>query len=277
MNSKQIDSLARNNQLEEFLVERHRHKTETGEDLPLPPLDQLTGKADLSLKGDRTRPYRSLNALRHGLSGQTVLMPWEDRQEYDSFCRRFLEDLAPVGFEQTQLAQTVADCQWRLNRASAYESAIYHYHAFLGHYGIQDNDAVEDEIAKARLAEQTEKHLLNISLYESRLQRKMMNARKALKELQSEQRPKGALGAQPEPVAPTVVAQVAPAASAPAAQPRSENLPPIPDPPPAEGPVDFVFSDLEVACPVAPVPGSWPPASKHDLPDSPGKFANSLK
>jgi hypothetical protein len=61
----------------------------------------------------------------------------------------------------------------------------------------------------------------------------MMNARKALKELQSEPRPEGAV------------------------QPQAETQSPIPDPRPprAAGPVDFVFSDLETFCaPPRPAP-----------------------
>jgi hypothetical protein len=176
--------------------------------------------------------------VRHGLTGQTVVMPWEDRQEYDKFCQAFLADLKPVGFEQTQLAQTVADCQWRLNRASAYESAVFFYEGYLAYQGLHEEE-VEMEMSKARVAIMVEKHLLNIALYESRIQRKMMNARKALKELQSEPRPQS----EPQPLS----------------EPRPEGavLPPIPDPlpPRAEVPPDFVFSDLETFCaPPAPAP-----------------------
>ena len=263
MSWKQFESLARRNQLEAILVEKHKQKAETGEDLPIPPLDQLPGEPRLRYKdGSGPERLRSLNALRHGLTSQAVLMPWEDRQTYDDFCRQFLEDLAPVGFEQHQLAQTVADCQWRLNRASAYESAIFYYEAYLAHQGLHDDPAVEAEMSKARVAEPVEKHLLNISIYESRIQRKMMNARKALKELQSEPRPQGAV----KPVVPAVAAEVPPAVSAAGAQPSR-----------AEGPVDFVFSDLETFCSPPIVPGSNSPASTKASAQHPPDFLAELK
>ena len=39
----------------------------------------------------------SLNALRHGLSGQIVVLPNEDMQAYLAFGQRMLLDLAPQG------------------------------------------------------------------------------------------------------------------------------------------------------------------------------------
>jgi hypothetical protein len=226
--------LARRNRLEAIVAEHHKRKAETGEHTPIPPVDEVPDES-LSTPGTVCYKLRSLNAVRHGLTGQTVVMPWEDRQEYDKFCQAFIADLKPVGFEQTQLAQTVADCQWRLNRASAYESAIFFYESYLAYQGLHEEE-VEMEMSKARVAMTVEKHLLNIALYESRIQRKMMNARKALKELQKEQ-------AEPRPLS----------------DPRPEGAvhPAVADPLPsrAEGPVDFVFSDLEAFCaPPPPAP-----------------------
>jgi len=223
MTADEYQSLARRNRLEAIVVEHHKRKAQTGEDFPIPPLDQLPDNPPLNSPAAVYHKIRSLNALRHGLTGQAVVMPWEDRQEYDKFCQAFIADLKPVGFEQTQLAQTIADCQWRLNRASAYESAIFFYEGYLAYQGLHEEE-VEMEMCKARVAMTVEKHLLNVALYESRIQRKMMNARKALKELQSEPRPEGAVQPAPALVAPPVS---------------------------AAGPLDFVFSDLEIAIPAA--------------------------
>jgi hypothetical protein len=235
MTAEEFHSLARRNHLEAIVAGHHKHKAETGEEIPMPPLDQLPEDPPLKSPAAVYHKIRSLNAVRHGLTGQTVVMPWEDRQEYDKFCHAFLADLKPVGFEQTQLAQTIADCQWRLNRASAYENAIFYYEAYLAYQGLHEEE-VEMEMSKARVAMTVEKHLLNITLYESRIQRKMMNARKSLKELQKEQ-------SEPRPVS----------------EPRPEGavrpMTPDPRPPRSEGPVDFVFSDLETFCaPPAPAP-----------------------
>ncbi|HLI83268.1 MAG TPA: hypothetical protein VKV17_05075 [Bryobacteraceae bacterium] len=268
MSWQEFESSARRNQLEAIIVNHHKEKQETGEAPPIPPLDQLPG--DPVLKSATPGPYklRALNALRHGLTGQAVLMPWEDRVEYDNFCRNFIDDLKPAGFEQTQLAQTIADCQWRLNRASAYESAIFHYYAYLNYQGLHEGP-IEEEMSKARAAESTQKHLLNITLYESRLQRKMINARKALQQLQKEQ------SQQPQPAQPPVEQALSPANHPPDVE---QALPPAN--PPSSQP-DFVFSNPKISHATASAAASENPFPAPDprspQPEYPSESKNLLK
>ncbi len=65
------------------------------------------------------------NALRHGLTGQTVLLPNEDATRYLNFTKSYHDELAPKGVVETQLVQTLGDIQWRINRARAHETAIF--------------------------------------------------------------------------------------------------------------------------------------------------------
>src|SRR5450432_2502180 len=64
------------------------------------------------------------NAFRHGLTGQTVVMPWEDYEAYEAFCAEFIADLHPEGMLEKQFAQTIIDTTWRLNRAATQETNI---------------------------------------------------------------------------------------------------------------------------------------------------------
>src|ERR1700693_3393371 len=66
----------------------------------------------------------SLNALRHGLTGQTIVLPCEDLAAYQTFTKRFFDDLQPRGVIEEQLVQTLADASWRLNRARAIETNL---------------------------------------------------------------------------------------------------------------------------------------------------------
>ena len=61
----------------------------------------------------------SLNAFRHGLTGQIVIHTSEDRQAFQKHCDEIRESLAPVGALETTLAQSIAKDYWRLNRARA--------------------------------------------------------------------------------------------------------------------------------------------------------------
>jgi hypothetical protein len=58
----------------------------------------------------------SVNAIKHGLRGRDVVLPTEDKDEFDSFRIDLLADLAPVGGLETALAEEVAILLWRLRR-----------------------------------------------------------------------------------------------------------------------------------------------------------------
>jgi hypothetical protein len=63
----------------------------------------------------------SQNALKHGLTAQTILLPDEDPEEYDQFQNGFRQELNPVGpLEEFFFSQIVADA-WRIDRARILE------------------------------------------------------------------------------------------------------------------------------------------------------------
>ncbi len=88
----------------------------------------------------------SLNALRHGLTSQVVVLPTEDLAAYVAFTAEFHKDLDPVNVIEKQLVQTLADTQWRLNRCATLESNLYSV-------AFADAAALE---AKAQAAEEFE-------------------------------------------------------------------------------------------------------------------------
>ena len=64
----------------------------------------------------------SLNALRHGLTGQTVVLPEDDLAAYQKHCAQFHAELKPQGLLETKAVQTIADTYWRLDRIRAMET-----------------------------------------------------------------------------------------------------------------------------------------------------------
>src|ERR1700738_1888352 len=72
-------------------------------------------------KTDEGKRRSSRNALKHGLTGQTVVMPGEDMQAYEALAKSFHKDLAPKGAVQLHLCNSLADISWRLNRSRALE------------------------------------------------------------------------------------------------------------------------------------------------------------
>src|SRR6202521_4976279 len=75
-------------------------------------------------KTEAGKKRSSLNAYRHGLTGQTIILPAEDLDAYRAFTRTFFDDYKPVGISENQLVQSLADTSWRLNRAAALENNL---------------------------------------------------------------------------------------------------------------------------------------------------------
>ena len=67
----------------------------------------------------------SLNALRHGLTGQTVVLPEDDLAAYRNSCAQFHAELQPQGLLETEAVQTIADTHWRLHRIRAMENNLF--------------------------------------------------------------------------------------------------------------------------------------------------------
>jgi len=64
------------------------------------------------------------NSLRHGLTAKTPLLPTEDPQAYRKFCDDYVADLSPKGALELQLAEKMADMEWRLKRCRHIEQSI---------------------------------------------------------------------------------------------------------------------------------------------------------
>ena len=123
-----------------------------------------------------------LNALRHGLTGQTVVIHAEDRVAHDKFCRNFFDDFQPKTAMERQLVQTVADCSWRLNRLRAMEQTMLS----LSTVDLEDQVNTPDDRAASACAaalafEKNLKTLGNLSLYEQRISRTCERAHAQLK------------------------------------------------------------------------------------------------
>jgi ABC-type transporter Mla subunit MlaD len=75
-------------------------------------------------KTEAGKKQSSLNALRHGLTGQIVVMPTEDLQAYQSHLNSFTDEYDPQTATESHLVQALADASWRLNRVAALETNL---------------------------------------------------------------------------------------------------------------------------------------------------------
>lgn len=131
----------------------------------------------------------SLNALRHGLTGHTVVLPTEDLAAYQRLARSFLDEYQPRGATETQLVQSLIDLSWRLNRAAAAETNLltlgiteHAVHIYTGH------PQAHDALALALAFREHNRALANISMYSQRYHRQFDRTLAQLRQLQEERR-----------------------------------------------------------------------------------------
>jgi hypothetical protein len=142
---------------------------------------------------DQGKRRASLNALRHGLTGETVVLPSDDLIAYTESCRQFHGELKPIGLLETKAVQTIADTYWRLDRIRAMENNLFSLGFALNSQAqspqVPDNDpAINRALAQAKAVEASANVLVRLSLYEQRLNRTLMQAKAELKQLQQERK-----------------------------------------------------------------------------------------
>jgi hypothetical protein len=74
--------------------------------------------------GPRTeagKAVSSQNALKHGLTAQTVLLPGEDEAAYRKMCEGLFDEFQPETTSERELVQFLCDTHWRLSRCSRLE------------------------------------------------------------------------------------------------------------------------------------------------------------
>jgi hypothetical protein len=127
----------------------------------------------------------SLNAVKSGLTGRTVLLPGDDAALYQAHVSHFIEHYAPVGDDERNLVQSLADTEWRLLRIPALEMGIYAVGRleFAGSFANQD-EAVRKHLIEAQVFLAYQRQLNNLSIQESRLRRQRDKDTAAIRELQ---------------------------------------------------------------------------------------------
>ena len=143
-------------------------------------------------KSDAGKRRSRLNAARHGLTGQVVVLPQEDMEAFQQFSAGIVASLAPETPVERQLAQSYASYQWRINRAAAIEDTMFTL-------GIMEETAenLNIEDAEAHNATSNAKTFRGgahefdkLSMYNQRLVNQAEKVLKQLKQLQAERQEK---------------------------------------------------------------------------------------
>ena len=154
------------------------------------PARLAANRANAQLSTGPTTPEgkakSSLNAVKTGLTGRAVLLPNEDADAYETHLLQYLEEFQPVGARETELVQSLADTQWRLNRIPSLEAGFYAL-GRLRHAELFP-DPHDRHLLDAHILMQDAKHFKNLHLQESRLRRQYRQDAQELKELQRQRK-----------------------------------------------------------------------------------------
>jgi hypothetical protein len=136
---------------------------------------------------DQGKAVASLNAVKTGLTGRTVLLATEDAAEYERYLAAFHDEYQPVGLRECELVQSIADTFWRVARIPSLEMAIF-AKGRIEFAGLFE----EHELAARPLLMDAhtflvyEKPIRNLQLQEARLVRRREKETAELRKLQAE-------------------------------------------------------------------------------------------
>jgi hypothetical protein len=126
-----------------------------------------------------------LNGLRHGLTGQTVVMPDEDHEAYETFVAQTIASLRPDSEPERELAATIANDQWRLNRARAIEENIFALDLATSPSESSDDHETDQALNQAQTYLDHAREIQLLTVYAGRIARAISKNKAELKALQA--------------------------------------------------------------------------------------------
>ena len=145
-------------------------------------------------KTPESKRIASHNALKTGLTGQTILLPTDDLANYEALRTRIEARYEPATEEEQLHAQTIANIEWRLLRIPTLETGIL----ALGRKQFAETHADESPANRSVLIEAEvhlayQKPLANLALQENRLNRQHERETAKLAKLQAVRREEEAI------------------------------------------------------------------------------------
>src|SRR4029077_3287106 len=122
----------------------------------------------------------ALNALKHGLTSPMVVLPDENRDEYDDVRLKMMLNWAPQGALETFLVEQIAFLAWRLLRSTRAETGMLR----LQYEEATEEGCLENLIGEAFSRSVNSGSLDGICRYETSIQRNLSRAVELLSTLQ---------------------------------------------------------------------------------------------
>jgi hypothetical protein len=121
------------------------------------------------------------------LTGELTLHPTTEADPYSQLLRDYQNELQPLGLQESELVQTLAETIWRTRRLRALESAIFAKGRIeFAPQFAEHNPGIRESLLDVHTFLTYEKQLRGLQLQESRLCRRADKARAELRTLQQE-------------------------------------------------------------------------------------------
>jgi hypothetical protein len=136
----------------------------------------------------------SLNAVKSGLTGQTVLVPADEVEAYGSHVDAYRQELDPQTPLQEEIVQTLADLQWRLYRLPNLEAgtlALTRRRVAPDLFADEPDPTTRAALLEAHIHDLAAKQLQNLHRQETRLRneyRKQMQDLEGLRQNQAQRK-----------------------------------------------------------------------------------------
>ena len=122
------------------------------------------------------------NAMRHGLTAMSILMPGEKQKDFDAHLASYIKQFQPRHSVELDLVETMAVARWRLRRIPVIESAMLLNDIQHGFGNYEEITEAGKQVAYA--FDRCNRALSLLTRYESALNRTFERAWKQLQELQ---------------------------------------------------------------------------------------------
>jgi hypothetical protein len=127
----------------------------------------------------------SMNALKHNLSGQNLILLETEVEAYNRMATSMLVDLRPKSEPERQIAQKIIDSNFRLNRLTAIENNMFNFGLIQNETAADHDDRIEVMAAQTRAWMEHANSFDLLGRYEARLSRQLLKYQEEFERLQA--------------------------------------------------------------------------------------------
>jgi hypothetical protein len=126
-----------------------------------------------------------MNAVKHNLSGQSLILLEAEAEAYNRMGTAMLIDLKPKSEPERQIAQKIIDTNFRLNRLTAIENNMFTFGISWSETDCPQDDRIEVMAAQTRAWTERAASFDVLGRYESRLSRQLLKYQEEFERLQA--------------------------------------------------------------------------------------------